>query len=418
MIEHRRLYLSTHALRFGQGTRICSKSFHAIRRKGTVLVNQCVGEEGHIPMHGRKILVPVQKPVHLVDESVGLVLVEDVVGADGHKDALVVLSGFKLLAVLVEHAYLEDFVRRSGVEPLHEIVVAPKKIVRHGDDGAVFCVQMLSAFAVEQGFTVELRRAEKQKSIRTEVHSALGVINRSYGERAALTEVKIGRKRKDRLVGLRARVVLQRILKARLVVREPEGAAGRHDDVGTHGTVLQRLARKDRILFHHDLTGDEIELVGVGLARIVQNGFLTVTRHEHRLCSSTNRQRADFSVTRKGRLAFVADGIGARDVQGAQIAHDAVGIDARVGKRCAFVVVDHTERIHRHGTGVDRRTRLVLHRSEIVDDKAARQVGRCTVFVDEGLRLRRSVGGSGFRRCSERRQSGNRQHAGIRHLSR
>ena len=175
---------------------------------------------------------------------------------------------------------------------------------------------MLSAFAVEQGFTVELRRAEKQKSIRTEVHSALGVINRSYGERAALTEVKIGRKRKDRLVGLRARVVLQRIL-ARLVVREPEGAAGRHDDVGTHGTVLQRLARKDRILFHHDLTGDEIELVGVGLARIVQNGFLTVTRHEHRLCSSTNRQRADFSVTRKGRLAFVADGIGARDVQGA-----------------------------------------------------------------------------------------------------
>ena len=230
--------------------------------------------------------------------------------------------------------------------------------------------------------------------------------------------MQIGIERKDRLVGLRARVVLQRILKARLVVREPEGAAGRHDDVGTHGTVLQRLARKDRILFHHDLTGDEIELVGVGLARIVQNGFLTVTRHEHRLCSSTNRQRADFSVTRKGRLAFVADGIGARDVQGAQIAHDAVGIDARVGKRCAFVVVDRAERIHRHGTGVDRRPRLVLHRSEIVDNKTARQVGRCTVFVDEGLRPRRGIGGGGFGLSSERRQSGNRQRAGIRHLSR
>ena len=417
MIEHRRLHLSPHALRFGQGTRIRSQGFHAVRRKGAGLVNQCIGEESYIPMHGSEILATVQKPVHLVDESVGLVLVEDVVGAYGHEDTLLVRSGFELLAVLVEHAYLEDFVRRSGVEPLHEIVVAPKKIVRHGDDGAVFCVQMLSAFAVEQGFTVELRLAEKQKSIRTEVHSALGVINRSYDERAALTEVKIGRKRKDSLAVLVTREVLERILKARLVVRERKRAARSNRNVRTNGAVLQALPCQDGILLNGDRARNQIKLIDIGIPAIEDFRLIAVARKKHQLRRAANGKRADGRFTVERRLAFVANHVSARDVERTLIAHNAVGIDTGIRERRAFVVVDLPERVHHDRARIHRRTRLVLHCGEIVHDKTARQVRRGAVFVDERLSLRLRIGRGRFGRTTEHRLAGNRQGARIRHLS-
>ena len=309
--------------------------------------------------------------------------------------------------------------RISSVEALHEIVIAPQEIVRHGDHGPVFSMQVLGAFTVEQGFAVELRRTEQKQSVVAQIHGALGILRRADGQGTSIGKVQVSAQGKDGLAVLVAREILERIVEARLVVRERKRAACSNRDVRTNGAVLQALSCQDRILLNGDRARNEIEFVDIGLPAIEDFRLIAVARKKHQLRRAANGKRADGRFTVERRLAFVANNVGARDVERTLIAHNAVGIDTGIRERRACIVVDLPERVDRHGTRIHRRTRLVAHLGKVVHNKAAGQVRRGTVFVDERLSLRLRIGRSSswFGCRTEHRLAGNRQSARIRHLS-
>ena len=104
-----------------------------------------------------QILMPVEQPVHLILHAICLIFVQNVCRAYRHENAAIILRRGKSLTVLRHDADLKHLSNGSFIKALQQIMVPPDEIIRHGNHGAVFSMQMLRAFTVEKRFAVEFR---------------------------------------------------------------------------------------------------------------------------------------------------------------------------------------------------------------------------------------------------------------------